>query len=114
MTLSVDLSFSSPPSTNALYPLTFFYSQSLMCYSILGPILASNPSIFMVVYIFSRMTHETLKTQVQLEMWVALLCLVIQSRLNLCEPVDCGQPGSSVHGDSPGRDVGNLTFLPPL
>ena len=32
----------------------------------------------------------------------AVLCLVAQSRLILCDPVDCGPPGSSVHGDSPG------------
>ena len=76
--------------------------------------MASNHSIFMVVYIFSRTTHETLKTQVQLEMWAAGLCLVIQSYLTLCDPMDCSQSGSSVHGDSPGRDVGNFTFLPPL
>ena len=25
--------------------------------------------------------------------------------LTLCDPVDCSLPGSSVHGDSPGKDV---------
>ena len=31
----------------------------------------------------------------------AVLCLVAQSCLTLCEPIDCNLPGSSVHGDSP-------------
>ena len=30
----------------------------------------------------------------------AVMCLVVQSRLTLCEPIDCSLPGSSVHGDS--------------
>ena len=34
------------------------------------------------------------------------LCLVAQSCLTLCDPVDYSPPGSSVHGDSPGKDTG--------
>ena len=34
------------------------------------------------------------------------VCLVAQSYLTLCDPVDCSPPGSSVHGDSPGRNTG--------
>ena len=34
------------------------------------------------------------------------LCLVAQSCLTLCSPVDCSLPGSSVHGDSPGKNTG--------
>ena len=36
----------------------------------------------------------------------SVLCLVTQSCPTLCEPVDYSQPGSSVHGDSPGRNNG--------
>ena len=36
----------------------------------------------------------------------AVLCLVAQSCLTLCDPMDCSLPGSSVHGDSPGRNTG--------
>ena len=32
--------------------------------------------------------------------------LVAQSCLTLCNPVDCSPPGSSVHGDSPGKNTG--------
>ena len=36
----------------------------------------------------------------------ALLCLVTQLCLTLCDPMDCSPPGSSVHGDSPGKNTG--------
>ena len=36
----------------------------------------------------------------------AVLCLVTQSCPTLCHPVDCSSPGSSVHGDSPGKNTG--------
>ena len=35
-----------------------------------------------------------------------VLCLVTQSRLTLSDPMDCSLPGSSVHGDSPGKNTG--------
>ena len=35
-----------------------------------------------------------------------VLCLVAQSCLTLCNPKDCSPPGSSVHGDSPGKNTG--------
>ena len=31
---------------------------------------------------------------------------VAQSCPTLCNPLDCSPPGSSVHGDSPGRNAG--------
>ena len=36
----------------------------------------------------------------------AVLCLVTQMCLTLCNPMDCSPPGSSVHGDSPGKNTG--------
>ena len=38
--------------------------------------------------------------------WDMLLCLITQSCPTLCDPVDCSPPGSSVHGDSPGKNSG--------
>ena len=32
--------------------------------------------------------------------------LSLQSCLTLCDPMDCSTPGSSVHGDSPGKNTG--------
>ena len=36
----------------------------------------------------------------------SMLCLVTQSCPTLCEPMGCSPPGSSVHGDSPGKNTG--------
>ena len=41
-----------------------------------------------------------------LPMCCAVLCWVAQSHLTLCDPVDHSLPGSSVHGDSPGKNTG--------
>ena len=35
-----------------------------------------------------------------------MLCLVAESCLTLCDPTGCSPPGSSVHGDSPGKNTG--------
>ena len=32
--------------------------------------------------------------------------LIAQSCLTLCDPMDCSLPGSSVYGDSPGKNTG--------
>ena len=37
---------------------------------------------------------------------LCVLCLVAQSCLTLCDHMDCSSPGSSVHGDSPGKNTG--------
>ena len=37
---------------------------------------------------------------------LAVLCLVAQLCLTLCDPIDCSLPGSSVHGDSLGKYTG--------
>ena len=34
------------------------------------------------------------------------VCLVAHSCPTLCNPMDCSPPGSSVHGDSPGKNTG--------
>ena len=36
----------------------------------------------------------------------AVLCLVAQTCLTLCDRMDCSLPGSSVRGDSPGKNTG--------
>ena len=35
-----------------------------------------------------------------------VLCLVTQWCPTLCDPMDCSPPGSSVHGDLPGKNTG--------
>ena len=39
-------------------------------------------------------------------LFLYVLCLVAQSCLTLCDPMDCSPSGSSVHGDSPGKNTG--------
>ena len=40
------------------------------------------------------------------------VCLVAQFFPTLCDPMDCSPPGSSVHGDTPGKntEMGCLPF----
>ena len=39
--------------------------------------------------------------------WETLnMCLVTQPCLTLCDIMNCSTPGSSVHGDSPGKNIG--------
>ena len=40
--------------------------------------------------------------------WLLLLLLLLRyfSRVRLCNPMDCSLPGSSFHGDSPGKNTG--------
>ena len=42
-----------------------------------------------------------------------MLCSVAQLCLTLCDPMDCSPPGSSVHGDSPGKNTGVGCPCPP-
>ena len=48
-------------------------------------------SVCIIIYMFSIKLH---------------VCLVTQSCLTLCDHMDCSLPGSSVHGDSPGKNTG--------
>ena len=36
----------------------------------------------------------------------SFMCLVVQSCLTLCDPMDCTPPGTSVHGASPSKNTG--------
>ena len=38
-------------------------------------------------------------------LYCVCVCLVTQSCLTLCDPMDCSPPGTSVHGDSPGKNA---------
>ena len=42
------------------------------------------------------------------------MCLVALSCPALCDPMDCSPPGSSVHGDSPGKNTEVGMPYPPL
>ena len=38
--------------------------------------------------------------------WSFGVCMLSQSCLTLCDPMDCNPPGFSVHGESPGKNIG--------
>ena len=40
---------------------------------------------------------------------IACVCLVAQCPA-LCDPMDCSPPGSSVHGDFPGKNTSGLSY----
>ena len=44
--------------------------------------------------------------QESLKIGDAVLCLATQLCPTLCDPMDCSLSGSSVHGDSPGKNTG--------
>ena len=48
----------------------------------------------------------TLLAMSQASFLVCVCVLVTQSYLTICAPMDCSPPGSSVHGNSPGKNIG--------
>ena len=44
---------------------------------------------------------------------LCMLAQLLQSCLNLCNPMDCSSPGSSVHGILQARILGELPSPPP-
>ena len=55
-------------------------------------------STMLAIYVHTH-THTHTHTH-------AMLGLVAQLCPNLCDPMNCSPPGSSVHGDSPGKNTG--------
>ena len=43
---------------------------------------------------------------IQHSAWHTVLCVVTQPCPTLCDPMGCSPPGSSVQGDSPGKNAG--------
>ena len=52
------------------------------------------------------LTSRTVREYISLVLATPCVCSVAQSCPTLCNPMDCSPPGSSVHGDSPGRNIG--------
>ena len=49
---------------------------------------------------------DSLWVYVSCSIWdMCTTCLAAQSCPTLCDPMDCSPPGSSVHGDSPGKNT---------
>ena len=57
--------------------------------------------------LFPFITHKTLVSMVSFWRFIwGYVCLVVQPCLTLYNPMDWSPPGSSVHGDSPGKNTG--------
>ena len=64
-----------------------------------------NLKVIETLYIKGQRIRETDKTRAYLKT-CPTVCLVAQSCLTLCDPMDCSPPGFSVRGDSPGQNTG--------
>ena len=61
--------------------------------------------------IFKMLSHNVPQFEVR-SAHCAVLCLVVQPCLTLCDPMDCSLSGSSVLGDSPAENAGIPRPLP--
>ena len=69
---------------------------------------------FIYVYSLAHYVHTTAFVCVYICVCIyAVLCLVTQSHPSLFDPMDCSLPGSSVHGDLPGKDTEVFQPCPP-
>ena len=61
-------------------------------------------------YLFCDFQEWALKSHEHLLILAPALSCVLRayllSQVWLCDPMDCSPPGSSVHGDSPGKNIG--------
>ena len=55
---------------------------------------------------FSKAGGYSFKIQKSIVFLCCLHAKLLQSYLTLCNPMDCSPPGSSVHEDSPGKNIG--------
>ena len=103
-------------------PLSFTISRSLLKFLSVMPsnhlILCCPflllPSIFPTIRVFSNELavrirwpkYWSFSFNISPSNECCVLCLVAQSCQTPCNPMDCSPPGSSIHGDSPGKNTG--------
>ena len=82
---------------------SMFGEQSFFVYDafIVNVIQAHVKQVSLNIMSFFQKRKYKCKLQVKV-----YLCLLALSCLSLCDPMDCSLPGSSVHGDSPGKNTG--------
>ena len=61
---------------------------------------------FILYVLPSQLGCKLFNNMETISIFCAVLCLVTQSCPALCNPMDCRSSGSSVHGDSPGKNTG--------
>ena len=82
----------SPTICELLLSEVLFFSFNLIRLTAVQPIHRSEQSFLREKKKGTHMDH--------------MLCLVAQSCRIFCDPMDCSSPGSSLHGDSPGKNTG--------
>ena len=70
-----------------------------------GPIFSNISHIRHNKSLIMSHTH-LLRRELCMNYLICAVCLVAQSCLTLCNPMDCRPPGSSVHRDSPDKNTG--------
>ena len=90
------------PGSTALFPLDdIMWSQGFNYYP-----SADDSQVYISSFNHSFNSKLTIVNYcLGISTWIYMLCLVAQSCLTLCDPMDYGPPGSSVHGDSPGKNI---------
>ena len=86
---------------------SFFHSTLFLDLSTL--LYAPKIHYFLLLSSIPLYCYITICLSIHLSMgiWVVFcVCLVAQSCLTLCDPMDCNLPDSSVHGDFPGKNTG--------
>ena len=66
---------------------------------------SSNILIYSPLKLIYRNLIESLAGSKECASNMSVLCLLTQSYPSLCNPMDCSPPGTSVHGDSPGKNT---------
>ena len=96
--------FATPWAAARQAPLFSTISQSLLKVMSIESVMLPNHLILCCPFSFCLQSFRASGSFPHIH--CAALCLVAQSCLILCDPVDCSPPGSSVHGDSPGKNPG--------
>ena len=98
------ISLSFPWSLSVPSVLCVYLAQTPIVANILNSNYCSSllacPSFSLNLDTFQEMNH------VLFILYPCAVCLVTQLCLTLCDAMDCSPPGSSVHGDSPGKNTG--------
>ena len=77
----------------------FIFKYLNSSYSVLTTVLST---LKILTHFIFKQFHEAFSYFIEEKVKV----LVVQSCLTLCDPMDCSPPGSSVLGDSPGKNTG--------
>ena len=78
----------------------------VICYQTYFTLINCRDPLRKITCQMGKLNHGLQGTQGMVCRVCAVLGLVTQSHLTLCDPMDCRLPGSSVHGDSPGKNTG--------